>query len=195
MTEEITVVADTPTTLTPPSYEEIIRPELSRARGIRDLAASIKIADHLAYAEAGEIIKGLRADAKAIEEGRKRFTKPALDWVAAIRDWYRPIEEAYEAAIESLKEKTAAYDRMIKESQRVAMVASLPAPPPPRAEGLSHSVRRKVRVVTAALVPREFCSPDEAKIAAHFKSTGEAPPGCEIYEETITTSRGSRGAK
>lgn len=71
-------------------------------------------------------------------------------------------------------------------ARAAAVVPEAPATAPPKAKGMAFSPTWECRITNPALVPREYCKPDESMIRATVKATkGKvAIPGVEVWEST-----------
>lgn len=159
----------------------------------RDLAASFQVETHEQYETAGEVLHAIKAKWNAIEAIRKAWTGPLVNVQRSINGAFKGPLEAYAAAEASLKGKMAAFDQRMH-AARVEAVTVHPGasavPFTPEAKGVNVRYRRAFRVVDPEKVPRQFCSPDEAKIKAHLRDGGlEAIPGVEFFDEPIVTVR------
>ncbi len=99
-------------------------------------------------------------------------------------DPLQELERALKVAINVFEAK--------REAERLEAMkrAEVVPPPPPKLAGITQRVERRFRIVDPDRVPKQFCSPDEAKIKEHLRNGGiEAIPGVEFYDEVIKVVR------
>jgi hypothetical protein len=116
--------------------------------------------------------------------------KPMRESEQRIRGWFRPIEDALTAAVDSVKAKIGEYDLANRQLQREAFERASDLHQTgdhiaARAEitvANTHASHRKpsgastrevweATVIDASAVPREWCLPDEKRIAAMARAT------------------------
>lgn len=163
---------------------------LAEAGQIERVVGTVSITTAEGYDAAGEICRTIKARRKAIDDERKGILAPLAEATKRINALFKPAIERYDAAERQIKGEIVAYQQRLHAERVAAMVAREPdvAPPPVEARGVSIRTLRRWRVVDAAAVPRELCSPDLAKIEEHLMAHGEAP-GVEWYEEQSVTIR------
>jgi hypothetical protein len=175
--------------------------ELAPIISIRQLLPQFVVDSHERFQEASNILAGLKAEAKRIKERRDHFVTPAKEWIGVVTELFAPVLEAYSTAEKDLKSKLAAFDAKIEAERVAAMIANKPVevPPPAAAKGVTVRVVKKYRVVSETAVPKEFCTPDMAKINSWYATCGGSSilypkgiPGVEEYEDRQVTSRGSK---
>jgi len=152
---------------------------------------------------AADLIREVRAKHKELDDRRKEVTGPLNGTVKTINGWFKPALDALENAEKKLKAKVALYMTEREKAAREALAlaaaaqtaqeatAALAAAPAPAAmpQGVSMRTVWRWRVTDAQAVPREFCSPDAARIDAELRGAlkdNEAPPeipGVEFFQE------------
>jgi hypothetical protein len=172
----------------------LTRPHIDVADRTAKISTSIEVKDPGSFDLARRFLLSVKAEAAKIEAEKKQVCGPFADALRNLRSYFdKPLDML--ASVEtSLKGKLATYDRAIvagREAQAKAGLPVIEAPPIAEAEGLSKVMVRKWRIVDEAMVGRQWCSPDPAKINAHLRAGGlEAIPGVEFYDEVeIRASR------
>ena len=159
-------------------------------------------------------VKAAHAAHKEMTTLRGKFTKPLDECEHLVKagvstytreqELARREEEARLRALELKKEE----DRRLREAsaledagelEAAAAVIEAPMVAPaviapravPKVEGGSTRAVWKHEVVNAFSVPREFCIPDQQKIAAYAKRMGSAAnvPGVRFYEDAVVSVR------
>ncbi len=164
----------------------------SPARSIASLVPALQLASQDDLTFATGILQTIKKEWKAHDDQRKLFTGPALNFQRAVNALYSPVLTAYAQAETVLKSKIAQYQAQQEQVRTDAMVRMQPAPPPAELAGTGVAVRtkRRWRVTDPDKVPRQWCSPDPAKIQAHLDGGGlEAIAGIEFYDEQIVSVR------
>jgi len=124
---------------------------------------------------AGSLLVGIKTKLKDLEAKRTSVTGPINAGLKALNDLFRPAKEHFEAGEKALKGKIAAYTVQAKAAAVLALpaVAAGDAPltalaPVVAPAGVSVTEAWDYEIVDEALVPRQFCSPDDAKIKGCF---------------------------
>lgn len=149
--------------------------------------------------DVGRILVGVKTKSKDLEARLKAITAPMRAAEKSVRDLFRP-------ALNALAEAEAVLKQGIADAQRAQLIANQQAHQAAQAalaqgdvrgaalavhatapitapEGVTVRERQVFRVVDAELVPRLYCSPDEAKIA-HAIAAGVQVPG--VVVETVS---------
>lgn len=158
----------------------------------------------------------LQDELKAIKAMKESALKPMRESEKQIRDWFRPLEELLTQAVAVVKQKIGEYDLANKQLQReafaraseqhqagnhIAARAEIQASNEHAARtGPKGTTTREVweaQIVDASLVPREWCIPDEKRIAAMARSTHcdadpVAIPGVQYVRRPSVTGRRSK---
>ena len=115
----------------------------------------------------------------------RRAEQDRLD-AAAARERARLEERARKAAEAGKHEKAAVLEQQAAAPQPRQMPV---APPPPK--GMSKRQVWRYEITNAALVPREYCSPDEGKIGGTVRTLKETAniPGVKIWMEETDVIR------
>ncbi len=145
-----------------------------------------------AHAEqVGALLVAVKQKYNAIADFKKEVLGPFQNAIrnanAAFARGLDPLQEAERA----LKVGINVFEAKREAERLAAMRAAEPVPPPPpKLAGITQRVERRFRIVDAERVPKQFCSPDEAKIKEHLRNGGiEAIPGVEFYDEVIKVVR------
>jgi hypothetical protein len=166
------------------------RIDLPSAEMTRQMAPGVVVNSQASAEQVGEIIKAIKVDWNRADEMRKTWTGPLTDVVRSINAAFAPRQKALAESEQILKEKLAAYTQQVAIERVEAMRTGAPASAPVEVQGVSIRTERRFRVVNEDAVPRQFCSPDPAKIAAHIAAGGlEAIVGVEFYDHQITSVR------
>ncbi len=160
--------------------------------------------------EANALLKDLKAELKAIDEMKTSATKPMNESLKIVRAWFRPLEDLGEAIEAKLKQKIATCTLALRkkaeeDSQKLLAAADSSdyntlttlvqeAQVAPTLKGTSV---REVWVATIAYpsaVPRDWCVPDDKRIAAHARNTPieQAPTpiaGVTFMKKAVVSAR------
>ncbi len=160
--------------------------------------------------EANALLKDLKAELKAIDEMKTSATKPMNESLKIVRAWFRPLEDLGEAIEAKLKQKIATCTLALRkkaeeDSQKLLAAADSSdyntlttlvqeAQVAPTLKGTSV---REVWVATIAYpsaVPRDWCVPDDKRIAAHARNTPieQAPTpiaGVTFMKKSVVSAR------
>lgn len=139
------------------------------------------------FEAATQLAKLIKQRHAYLDNQRKVRVGPLTDVVRLLNADYRPPMAAYESFEARLKSLMAAYVQAQRALQVSAMVqqVAVPIPALETVTGVRMTAKRRARIVDADKVPRQFCSPDIAKIQAHIDNGGlEAIAGIEFYDET-----------
>jgi hypothetical protein len=158
---------------------------------------------------AAELLQEVKAKYKTYDERLKEITRPMREAEKSVRDLFRPILSGL-SEIEILVKRQIANFELRKEQQNKAALEAAAAARAAgdisgtatalsqvvhvtNAEGISTRPVWKFVIDDAALVPREFCTPDEAKIRAFATlAGGEEPqgiPGVRWIADVSVTAR------
>jgi hypothetical protein len=166
---------------------------------------ALQIIDQASLDWTGLLLAEVKTKAKELDAELKSFTKPHREAEAKVRAWFKPALDAAAALEAALKAKIGAYHlaqsqaqakalqaaaEQFQEGNQAAGVIALAAIPETVAATKGVGVRtvEKFRVVNPDLVPREACSPDDAKIKA-LRALGREIPGVEFYTENQVSVR------
>ena len=167
--------------------------------------AAFQVTDQATLETVNETLKEVKVKSKALEKAKAAILSPILADEKNARDWFRPREQALAALESEGKSKVGAYHLAQQKIQTAALAAAaeqfkagqveagttaLAAVPeaPAATKGVGVRTVEKFRIVNADLVPREACSPDEAKIKA-LRALGREVPGVEFYQDTQVAVR------
>lgn len=167
------------------------------------------------YQEAGAVLREIQSRIKTVEERRKEWVDPLNKTVKSINGFFKPVVNEWESLVGDLKKAMADYQLRKQEEARKALEAAAQiaaegnaigatpeaqqyqalvaqgSAPPPKVDGISTRENWKFRITNEALVPREFLSVDERKVAAAVKLTkgNTQIPGIEVYREDTVVVR------
>jgi hypothetical protein len=158
----------------------------------------------------------IQDEQKAIKEMKDSALKPMRESEKQIRDWFRPIEETLSAAERAVKQKIGEYELANKQLQREAFERASDLHQAgdhiaARAEiqvANAHAGNRKpsgastrevweAEIIDASAVPREWCLPDEKRIAALARTTPADTepvqiPGVRYVRKAVVAGRPRR---
>ncbi len=158
-----------------------VRTEMAAQAGRETQAVAalraFEITNDADYAEAGELVQGVKADFKRYDDERKKVTGPLNQVLDQVNDWFRPVLTSLRQSEAILKDKIAAYTMKQRAAQEAAMhaaaaaiqvgapvnvttLAPVAAPPP----GVSVKEYWDFEIEEPNKVERQFCSPDPEKI-------------------------------
>jgi len=163
------------------------------------------VTDDAGAAYAASMAKQARDVYRAKEEERKTITVPLLAAKNATDAMFKPTLEAIARIKRTFEQAIATYDRE-REAARAAVLAQsaaeiavgiVPTKPIPEPVHVDKTSVRHVwepEIVDADLVPREYCSPDVAKIKAAiwYADTHRPPqdiPGVRFVQKSIVVVR------
>lgn len=180
--------------------------QMQMAKAISQQAAVIVINNREDYLAAGETLKVLKARWKAVEDKRTSLTKPLNDVLRNINGMFMPVLGEWDAIMARVKLAMQAFDKQEADRQREALEAAAQlaqqgqtgqefvalvqqgSAVPQQVKGISKRIIKRWRIVDASALPREYLTPDIAKLDAAAKA-GVAPPGVELYDEEIMSVR------
>lgn len=167
-------------------------------------ATSLEIHTKEDMKTAVEVLSVLNKYADSVTDKKELLTKPAYQIIKNAKEMFSPIQNIYETAIESIRSKMSAYQteqmRIAREEEKkiadrvgegkgklkvetaVKKLSEItrPADNVATEEGdVKFREDKKLKIVMASLIPREYLVPDEKKILNDLKE-GKTVPGCEI---------------
>lgn len=161
-------------------------------------------------------LTAVQTEADAIAAAREERLRPLLDETKAVRDEYRTAVDLCDAMVKHLKQLLGNYELANRQLQQEAFARAAAAHETgnhieARAEvAASNELARNVKpegvsvrevwtaeVIDAALVPREWCTPDEKRISAMARAvkgngTPMVIPGVRYVKTTQVANRRSR---
>lgn len=194
------LAADTVTTVAAAEVDETsLRIEAEQNAEALAIVEAFAITTAEDFETATDLLKECKARYKVLEAKRKHLKEPSLEAGRRIDEFFRPVLEPLLAAETRLKHAIGEYTRASQLAQHAAMTAyaggaeALP-PPSPKAEGVAVKTVWRVEVIDADAVPREYCSPDLAKLqkAIWYADTTTAPrpiPGVRFVADAKVTVR------
>ncbi len=171
---------------------------------------TVELTNDDSLTEANALLKDLKVELKAIDEMKTSATKPMNESLKTVRSWFKPLEELGEAIEAQLKQKIASCTLALRkkaeeDSQKLLAAADnsdyntlttlvQEAQVAPTLKGTSV---REVWVATIAYpsaVPRDWCVPDDKRIAAHARNTPieQAPTpiaGVTFMKKAVVSAR------
>ena len=175
-------------------------------------AQAVTIATQEDYSNAADLIARLKETGSKIKTTKESITKPLNEALKNARNLFAPIEEQFEKAESIVKTKLLAYKRKVDDEAReaeakIAARVEKGTMKLETAERKTEAIERvetttrgkigevqvrkvkKVRIVDAAALPREYLVPDEVLIRKDALG-GKQIPGVEVFEEeTIAAGR------
>lgn len=181
------------------------REELTKAEQSLPAIREMRIESKEDQEFAAEILREVKATARAIEDKRKTIVDPLNKALKATNDLFRPISDALKAAERELKQKIADYliagearnqallqTAASAETSEEAMRALAKHEPVEAPTGVSMRFTWTFEVVDEARVPREYLCVDEAKVKQLIKNAdGRLPKvaGIRFQKVPIVASR------
>ncbi len=183
---------------------------LAHRDDMRDLieVASVAITNDAEKVYAAGLVVRIKRAHKQIDAVRDEFLTPLKEARAWVDAQFDPLRIQMKNAEDILKEMIGSYaQRQLVEQRRLAAKAAEMAPKavtreafvqametvkqaaPVKVEGVSTRPVWKFEVTDAALVPREFCSPDVTKLRAAVGDGAREIPGVRIFEEQVVVVR------
>lgn len=161
--------------------------------------------------KATDLLSKIKTVGKMIKERKEQITKPLNEALKSARDLFKPIEQNHEEAERIIKTKMLDWQRaedtrIRKEQEAVAkkveagkMSTEKAVEKIEKIGEVQTSVQGKVgsistrdvpkyRITAESLVPREYCSPDMAKLKPALDA-GIEVPGAEKYYEKVIAAR------
>ena len=171
-----------------------------------EVVRDFKITDDVSYKAAGELLIEVKGAAKELDEVRTSFVKPLNDIVREVNAFFKPAQDFFKQAEAVAKAAIGAYVLAQRaEQQRLLLAASTAAaqvtvaqvvagrPDPavtlmqaaqdaaaPQMDGVSIREVFEWDLMDASQVPREYLSPDTAKINAAVKAGVHDIPGIRV---------------
>lgn len=172
---------------------------------IRDV---FQIVDDATFATAGEMLTQAKGRWKILEDKRTSLTKPLLAVKRGIDDLFSPVLGSLAQTEQILKQKIGAFTAAREEQRRALMRSSaaehqaggtpiMVIPEPAKVQGVSVQVFWNFRITDPDQVPRDLCSPDQAKIGrAVWYANTETPPrpisGVEFFLDQQVSARAAK---
>jgi len=195
------------TSLVPADVGPEAQGETTRAQQAVAMVASIRVQTTEDIAAVSPLLQQIKGEIKRLEERKKAITKPLNDALKAVRDLFRPAEDALGQAEGHLKTEIGRAQLAIHEANRRAMEAtqaalaqndvrgaalasgSIQATEAPA--GISYREVLEFRIVDAAALPRGFLMPDERRIRAYITEHGAKAsiPGVVIEKRLSIAAR------
>lgn len=160
---------------------------------------------------ATDMLSKIKTVGKMIKERKEAITKPLMEALNSARDLFKPIEQNHAEAERIIKRKMLDWQdaedkRIAKETEKVTtkmeegkittekavakieQIGEVKTTVTGKVGQMSTREVPKYRIVSEELVPREFCTPDMAKIKKALDA-GIAVPGAEKHYEKVISAR------
>lgn len=168
--------------------------EAAQAREVLAQLQGFAITDEqtLRYAEQALLL--VKAKWKEVDKAKSEIAGPLWNAHRAVTGYFGPALQTLNQVETELKGRITAYRQQVESERRLLIAVNAPAPlvapPVEHTKGISTRTQRRFRITDPDKVPRQFCSPDLAKIQAHIAAGGlEAIAGVEWYDEQIVSVR------
>ena len=169
-------------------------------------AESLTVKNQQEYSEAVEVLSKIKTVKKMVKENKEAITKPINESLKNIRALFSPIEENTEKAEDIIKSKMRNFldeeeERERKEKEKIAHKLALGKISEEKAiekiedvkkmenkvetktGGATVRIERKFRITDEFRIPREYLTPDLAKIKDAVLKQNQIIDGVEVYEE------------
>lgn len=122
------------------------------------------------------------------QERLRKIEEDRLSAIAKEEADERALAEATQLAANGEHELA---DMVLEEAAQAPAPVVVAPPTVPKQDGIAKKTNWKFRIVNAALIPREFMSPDEVKIGAIVRSQKNLAkiPGVQVYPEESVSVR------
>lgn len=175
-----------------------------KALPIAEKAKSLQVVDGETLGVANDILSQMNTWLKASEKDRRSLTDPLEKSLDLIRDKYRPLEIQLKDGIKAVKLSIADYvvaeekreqmemDRIARRvgegrghlsietaARKIDEIKQAPVAVIGDQGRITFREDKKLRIVDASLIPREYLVVDESKVLSALK-LGEVIPGAEI---------------
>lgn len=177
----------------------------NEANVLQRMAADYTITTPEDVSKGEETLRQIKVAETAITARKEEITRPLMKALASARDLFKPFELTLGDAKKVIKAKILAYtteaeekarleeERINKRVEKGTMKAETALG---KLEDLDNKKVKtntrtlvKVRIVDEASVPREWCTPDLARITEAVLRQGAVIPGVERYEEKILVTK------
>ena len=171
-------------------------------------ANEINISTQEHYESATDLLSKIKSVGKLIKERKEEITKPLTDALNSARDLFKPIEQSHAEAERIIKGKMVDYQNeqeKIREAEKAKIAARVEkgtlkqetavkkmaeiTTVPTNAQGkfgsVSTRIIKRISIIDASLIPREYCVPDNTLIKEALDAGKEVPGAKYIEEKTI----------
>lgn len=168
--------------------------EAEQAKAVLAQLQGFEVVDQTTLGHAEQALLLVKKKWKVVDAAKSEIASPLWNAHRAVTGYFGPALNTLSRVESELKAKIAGY-RMRVESERRLLVAvnapvELVSAPVEHTKGVFVRTQRRFRVVDPERVPRQFCSPDVAKIQQHIAAGGlEAIAGVEWYDDQIVSAR------
>ncbi len=160
---------------------------------------ALTISSQTDYSNAVDLVKSCKAEWASLESRRTAITQPINQGLRLVNDLFREPLAGLAKCESIIKNKMASYDaaqqaervRIMRESAALHAAGGVPTeaiPERPEAPGVAMRNVWKFVIEQPEIVPKEFWSPDPAKIAAtiaHVETSPHPIQGVRFYQESI----------
>lgn len=197
------------------SPETVAKKERTATDALRVVEGLI-VKDQASAQSAADWLGDFQSELKAIKEMKDSALRPMRESEQRIRGWFRPVEDALTRGVDVIKAKIGEYELANRQLQREAFTRAADLHEQgdhisARAEIVTangHAANRKpsgastrevweAEIVDASAVPREWCLPDERRIAALARTTPADTdpvqiPGVRYVRKAVVVGRPRR---
>ena len=171
---------------------------------VENLAQAYTVESQKDIDSGADILTKIKEVEAQLKEAKEGITKPLMEGLAAARDLFKPLETGLSNAKKEIKDKQLVFvlaeqarieEAKAKVDARVERGTMKPTTAAAKHEAIGTGAKAntrtitKVRVVDAALVPREWCVPNLPAITEAVLKQGAVIPGVESYQETIIVTK------
>lgn len=181
---------------------ELIKAQVSDNERI---AAELVVASPESQREAVTLLSNANKLSDKITAEKEKITKPLNAALQAERARWKPLETSLACIVSTLKTKMLAYEKQVSEEQakkeaqimarvengtmkvetavaKLSDVVASDSSVTTESGMIQYAIVKKLYIVDAALIPREFLEVNESKVRDALKS-GVVVPGAELREE------------
>jgi hypothetical protein len=196
--------------ITEQEFDKRLAKVTDEAKDALELLRRFEITGPDLYAAAAKQVATFKSELDGVEKDRKELTDPLNKVVKALNAKAKPATTFLETAIQILKTKMGQWQFQEEARQRKALeeaaakaqagdVAAAQAAlvhvesQVPKVAGTSSREDWDFRITNEAQIPREFLTPDLARIRAYVKAakSPNAIPGVEAFPVKVISTRGA----
>ena len=202
MTKEISVI--------PPEKE--LAEYKEKASTVQQAANNYAIATKGDFDAGADLLHQVKETKNFLTSRKEEITRPLMNALASVRDFFKPFESAYAEAEKTIKAKMLAYqvaeeERIEKEKERIAKridkgtmkaetainkLENLGSANTAASGAVGKVTTRtltKIRIINETLIPREYMSPNLPLITEAILRKGVEIQGVEKYTEKVIAGR------
>lgn len=183
--------------------------EVQESKEVLEMVKEYQIVTQPDMDFANECLVEIKTKLKGLKARKEEATKPLNAALKVVRSWFSPVEDFYGQAEAIWKDKMGKWHLAEAEKQRQALAAVQAAHAAGDVQGVATAMATAAQatveiprnitvkevwnfvVTDPAAVPREYCSPDVAKIAAVVEALGDKAniPGVSVSLGTQVIAR------